>query len=198
MQIKNEKVILRDFIEADIEDRIHWELVETEWHLWDAPWENDEDFDPEKFRKAQLKKLEREVCKSERRWRFEICINDKSQKHIGWCNAYRIDEAYEYTCGDGFCTVGIGIPDLQSRRKGYATHAWMLFIAYMLETGIKDIYTQTWSGNTRVMGLMQKIGFEECSRVIDSRTVNGDRYDALTFKLNEATFKEFSKRQEKN
>ncbi len=23
---------------ADIEDRIYWETVETEWQLWDAPW----------------------------------------------------------------------------------------------------------------------------------------------------------------
>lgn len=32
-------IILRNFIETDIEKRIYWEQVETEWQLWDAPWE---------------------------------------------------------------------------------------------------------------------------------------------------------------
>ena len=31
MRLVNDKVILRDFAEKDIEDRIHWETVETEW-----------------------------------------------------------------------------------------------------------------------------------------------------------------------
>jgi RimJ/RimL family protein N-acetyltransferase len=198
MQIKNEKVILRDFIESDIEDRIHWELVETEWQLWDAPWEADDDFDSDKFREDQLKKLERKLSDREMRWSFEICINDKSQKHIGWCNAYRIDENYNYTRGKGYCTIGIGIPDLGSRRKGYATYSWKLFISYLLENGIKDIHTQTWSGNKRVIGLMMKIGFEECSRETNFKMINGEYYDSLTFKLNEEKYKDFCELIEKN
>jgi RimJ/RimL family protein N-acetyltransferase len=191
MQIKNEKVILRDFIESDIEDRIHWELVETEWQLWDAPWEEDEEFDSEDFRKKLSKKLEKEKCDSEIRWCFEICINDNSEKHIGWCNAYRIDDDYKYTTEKGYCTIGIGIPDLSSRRKGYATYSWKLFITYFQENGIKDIYTQTWSGNKRVIGLMTKVGFEECSREVNFKLIDGEYYDSLTYKLNEVKFKEF-------
>ena len=37
--IITEDIILRDFIDTDIERRIYWEKVETEWQLWDAPWE---------------------------------------------------------------------------------------------------------------------------------------------------------------
>lgn len=33
-------VLLRDFIETDIEDYVRWETTETEWKLWDAPWEH--------------------------------------------------------------------------------------------------------------------------------------------------------------
>jgi hypothetical protein len=33
------EVILRDFIQSDIEKRICWETEQTEWQLWDAPWE---------------------------------------------------------------------------------------------------------------------------------------------------------------
>lgn len=183
MEIHNDKVILRDFIASDIEDRIYWETLETEWQLWDAPWENKQ-FDPEHYRKKCLEWLTKEKEEERMRWGFQICIHDTSRKHIGWCNSYRIDDNYTYTEEDGHCTIGINIPDVSSRRKGYATAAWDLFIHYLLHHGIQNIYTQTWSGNTRVIGLMMNLGFEECCRKHGLRTVRGELYDALTFSLN--------------
>lgn len=192
MEIRNEKVILRDFIATDIEDRIYWETVETEWQLWDAPWENEEeDFDAEQYRKRRLEWLEKKKNEERLRWTFEICINDDIRKHIGWCNAYSIDEKYLYTDGDGHMTIGIDIPDLSSRGKGYAVASWDLFIQYYLENGISDIYTQTWSGNERVLGLMAKFGFEECNRYPQIRNVRGGLYDGLTFKLNISKYEAF-------
>lgn len=44
----NDKVILRDFKEGDIEKRIYWETSETEWQLWDAPWEYENQSDDKK------------------------------------------------------------------------------------------------------------------------------------------------------
>ncbi len=130
----------------------------------------------------------------EMRWSFQICINDESRKHIGWCNAYYIDENYLYTQNKGYCTIGIDIPDLSSRRKGYGTAAWDLFIQYLLSKRIKDIYTQTWSGNTRVLGLIEKIGFEECNREENFRTIRGKLYDGLTFRLNKERYYKFHKK----
>ncbi len=192
MEIKNEKVILRDFIESDIEDRIYWETEETEWQLWDAPWE-DEPFDAEAYRKDCLAWLAKEKDEQRIRWGFQICINDESQKHIGWCNAYYIDNNYKYTKEEGHCTIGINIPDISSRRKGYGSAAWYLFIQYLLSRGIKSIYTQTWSGNNRVIGLMKKLGFEEVNREQKKRTVRGQVYDGLTFKLNQEKYNEYEK-----
>jgi RimJ/RimL family protein N-acetyltransferase len=193
VEIKNNKVILRDFIEADIEDEIYWETVETEWQLWDAPWEYDEGeiFNPEEYRRKRLQWLEKEKEKDSNRvrWRFQICINDESRRHIGWCNSYNIDDNYEYVRGTGHCTIGINIPDMASRGKGYATAAWDLFIQYLLSNGVEAIYTQTWSGNERVLGLINKLGFEECGRKHNIRAVRGKLYDGLTFKLNMENYK---------
>ena len=53
MEIYYQDIILRDYRESDIEDDIRWNTVETEWALWDAPWETEEDlasFDPKSFR----------------------------------------------------------------------------------------------------------------------------------------------------
>ncbi|MDE7239271.1 MAG: hypothetical protein K2N41_06110 [Lachnospiraceae bacterium] len=37
--LENDHLILRDFLQSDIAKRIDWEQNETEWQLWDAPWE---------------------------------------------------------------------------------------------------------------------------------------------------------------
>lgn len=65
-----------------------------------------------------------------------------------------------------------------------------LLIDYLRSNGVKDIYTQTWSGNLRVIGLATKIGFEECNRNLNERFVRGASYDGLTFKLNIIKFNE--------
>lgn len=39
--VKDEFIILRELIEADIEDNIQWNTIDSEWQLWDAPWENE-------------------------------------------------------------------------------------------------------------------------------------------------------------
>ncbi len=198
MEIRNHKVILRDFIESDIDDRIYWETVETEWKLWDAPWEyrEGEVFDSIGYRIESLKRLAEDKRKDENRMRrsFQICIKDESRKHIGWMNSYNIDDNYRYTIGPGHCAIGIDIPDISSRRKGYATASWDLFIHYLLSNGIEDIYTQTWSGNGRVIGLMKKLGFEECNRIKEYSTIRGQLYDGLTFKLNKEKYNDFHKK----
>ncbi|MFX0548532.1 GNAT family N-acetyltransferase [Hathewaya histolytica] len=75
------------------------------------------------------------------------------------------------------------IPDKSARRQGYATEALGLFIQYLKGNGIKEIYTQTWSGNLRMIGLAHKLGFKETNRKCDIRMVRNEKYDGLTFKL---------------
>ena len=39
MILKDDTVLLRDFKREDIAKRIEWETEQTEWQLWDGPWE---------------------------------------------------------------------------------------------------------------------------------------------------------------
>lgn len=66
-----------------------------------------------------------------------------------------------------------------------------MFIKYLLERGEAPIFTQTWSGNHRMIHVAEKIGFEECRRKKDLRMVRGERYDGLTFKLNVEKFEDY-------
>lgn len=66
-----------------------------------------------------------------------------------------------------------------------------VYIKYLLDNGIEEIYTQIWSGNYRVIGLMEKVGFVECHREKNTCRVRGNLYDDIAFKLNVKVFKEF-------
>ena len=169
MLISDERIILRDFRESDIEKRIFGETVETEWQLWDAPWEY-EDLSDEKKKKE---------------------LDD----YIGWCSSYRIDDDCKISTSGDKCAIGIDIPQRDARGKGYAYNAMCLFIDYLLSNGETDIYTQTWSGNTRMIGLAKKLGFEEYKRKPDLRTVRGQKYDGLTFRLNLEFYQESKQKQ---
>ena len=201
MQIVGKDIILRDFIASDIEKRIYWETVETEWQQWDAPWDYEGLSEAEKESELQeyIKSLHRWVRQdatlpdNRTRYRFQIALNDETQEYIGWCNAYCLDEDYCYTDDEGYCAVGIDIPEVSARGKGYATQALCMFIRYLLERGEHPIFTQTWSGNHRMIHVAEKIGFEECRRKENLRLVRGQRYDGLTFRLNEEKFKKFWK-----
>ena len=55
----------------------------------------------------------------------------------------------------------------------------------LLKIGADEIYTQTWSGNVRMIRCAEKLGFVECNRNIGTREVDGQCYDGLTFRLEE-------------
>ena len=197
--IKAKDIILRDFIESDIAKRIYWETMETEWQLWDAPWEyegmTEAEREPELQDYSKTMQQWVEQCKQysedQKRYAFQIVTNDAEQRYIGWVSSYRIDTEYNYTKYQGYRTIGINIPDMSARGKGYSYQALAAFIHYLLEHGEKEIHTQTWSGNTRMIHIAEKMGFEECCRKVGVRSVKGQVYDGLTFKLNRDKFAAF-------
>lgn len=182
MYLKGDLVILRDMIVSDIDDRIYWETIDTEWQNWDSPWENGYGFNEREYRELKLYDI-KNIEKENIRYSFEICINNEEETHIGWVSAYHIDDNYLYTKDMGKFTIGIDIPNINYRNKGYGTEAWNLYIDYILESGIGSIYTQTWSGNTPVIKLMEKLGFIEVDRKYFNREVKNMLYDSITFKL---------------
>ncbi|MGL5675078.1 MAG: GNAT family N-acetyltransferase [Cellulosilyticaceae bacterium] len=188
----NDKVVLRDFIESDIEKRIYWETVDTEWQLWDGPWEYEElnakqkEDDLKKYIETMGKwvNIYSEMPKDVKRTSFQITLNNANSTYIGWCSSYKMNNQYEFSKEGTMRAIGIDIPDTSARNKGYATATLVLFIQYLLDQGETAIYTQTWSGNTRMIALAGKLGFEECNRKVNFRTVRGTLYDGLTFRLN--------------
>lgn len=197
LQLKGKKVYLRDFQESDIQKRLHWETVENEWQLWDAPWETEGLTPEEKERELQsytemmsgwVERF-RDLPDNQKRTTFQICAADGT--YIGWVGSYLIDSDYVYNDRGDRRAIGIDIPDMSHRGQGCATEALRLFIDYLLEQGEPELYTQTWSGNVRMIGLANKLGFTECRRKPDFRTVRGQKYDGLTFRLDLDSYRRF-------
>lgn len=190
MEIRYKDIVLRDYLTTDIEDDIRWNTEETEWALWDAPWEMEEEllkFDPEKFRKETMEELEK--AKEDFRWSFEIDTSDGV--HIGGVNSYLINENYEWVREKDvlenqktYHTLGIEIDESAYWGRGLGTQALAAFIQYHLDHGYSELCLQTWSGNTRMIKSAERLGFDICKREIGIRKVRGGIYDGLTFYLN--------------
>lgn len=171
MQLKNDKIILRYIKESDIENYIKWTTIDTEWQNWDAPWEwpNDE----------YLKRLKASLKQEPNDSRLQITT--LSGEHIGSVNSYHIN-------GDkNKLAIGIGIPPLEARKKGYGIAALTVFMEHLFKSR-EILYTQTWSGNLPMVLVAEKLGFVEIERINDLREVNGKKYDALTFAITKDEF----------
>ena len=186
MRIEFENIILRDMIESDIEDYVRWFTVEREWENWDAPWEK-EDTDEESERRSwtEFYASEKNRPDGALRRKFEIEWNGR---HIGWVSSYHIGKDYKWVgeVEDGqtaYRAIGADIceHDLWGNRLG--SNALRAFINYFFENGEDELYTQTWSGNVRMIHCAEKLGFIECNRYAGIREVNGQKYDGLTFRL---------------
>ena len=202
MQIEYKNIILRDYRASDIEDDVRWNTVETAWALWDAPWEMEEElasYDEAIHREKLQRYLERP--REGHRWSFEADTADGV--HIGSVNAYCIDEEYNWRetvpkdeWKSARWAVGIEVCESSFWSGGWGTQMLTAFVKYCVRDGYTDLYTQTWSGNERMIGLAKKLGFRECCRKKGIREVRGGIYDGLTFRLDLEAFREHCEKME--
>lgn len=169
-----EEIKLKIFEEQDLKNIKEWYTDITEWKSWDAPWEEIE-YNEEKQRMYRKHRAENFPC-----FEYEIIYN---KKHIGWISAYYMTDDFKYNGlkKTNNIAIGIDIPDKSMRGKGIGVKAIKEYLKYFKKLGYFKIYTQTWSGNTRMIHVAEKIGFKEINRYKEIRNVNGKKYDALTF-----------------
>lgn len=178
MELRENRVILRDIREEDISDYIRWYTVDTEWTNWDAPWEPITSVNLDEMTAALRNRISHAPLP---RRRLEIGLN--SGEHAGWVSSYHIHGDPEKLA------VGIDIPSPGLRGQGIGGLALGCWMRYLFEAhGCSRLYTQTWSGNVRMIKLADKLGFHEVDRTIGIREVRGNMYDALTFEISRDRF----------
>jgi RimJ/RimL family protein N-acetyltransferase len=172
--LKYKNISLRPMRESDILDDDIWFSTETEWGEWDAPWEGNITVGERRdWRNKRIQKITEDPPE----FYSHLEIDTEEGRHIGWVNCYTIDV-------DEVIAVGLDIPPLNARRKGYGKNALLLYMDYIFaKKGVDELYTQTWSGNYPMIKLAECIGFTEIGRIKGIRRVKGERYDALTFSM---------------
>ena len=201
-RIAYKDIILRNMINSDIEDDIRWNTIETEWALWDAPWEMEgviSEFNPEIYREKTKQQIAESKDRSHDDFRWELELDYMDGTHIGSVNTYLIDESYEWirdikdikTESAYYYALGIEINEPSFWNKGVGTNALTAYIRYHFQHDHLNIALQTWSGNLRMIHCAQKIGFKEVDREKNFRYVRGEFYDGLTFLLDNDYFNNF-------
>ena len=126
MVLKNENIVLRYIEESDIEDYIRWVTVETEWRDWDSSWEWTRYRDFNAYNEGFIKQ-QRFVVECPPKFIYrDLEIDIITGRHIGWVKSYYIDGEREKTA------VGIVIPSIGDRGKGYGENALVLYMTYLI------------------------------------------------------------------
>ena len=173
-------LILRDMTESDIEDYVRWFTSDTEWGNWDAPWEGRVSGSAEEERRSWTEYYDsvKNMPDDTVRWKYEI---EADGLHIGWICSYT---DLEYLANEEKVpAIGLDIPLVEHRSSGHGTKAFRLYMDYLRRHGYTSFYTQTWSGNHAMMRVAEKLGFREAFRKKGYREVNGQKFDAVTYRL---------------
>lgn len=182
MEIQYENLILRDYLESDIEDEIRWMNEDTAWMTADTPWEAVDPVDPVQLREEMTAMLAGRP-EDAIRWRLEI---QKDGKHIGFVSSYFLQENYEPMDWDAVTensrkirTLGIEICEPAYWGQGIGAKALVAFMDYYGSFGETRFALETWSGNIRMLRCAEKLGFAEVKRNVGVYKVDGKSYDAL-------------------
>lgn len=186
---ETEHLRLRDFTEADIPRRVEWELMDREWQNWDGPWVFEGMSEEEHLRRAENMKrtlkdfarMHAEKRDTDPRFAFQLETKDGGE-YIGHISCYCIDDDFNPTDEEGHYAFGISIIPVAFRGRGYGCEALRAAAEVLAKQGLKEMYVQTWSGNTPMIALAEKLGFRQVCRKKGIRTVRGRKYDALTFR----------------
>ncbi len=187
MNITFDGVTLRDYLLSDIEDEIRWTNTDTAWFYEDTPWMGMETVDPDELR-AEMEEIMASLTEDAIRWRFEIEV---AGRHVGLVSSYLLDVNYEPLPWESIDqsknaeenrairALGIEICEMDAWGKGSGSKALTAFMAYYRGLGERRFLLETWSGNLRMLGCAQKLGFTEVKRKPGVYSVNGNAYDAV-------------------
>ena len=193
-EIRYRNIVLRDMIEADIEDWIRWDSIDTEWMDWDAPDEPAEEIDAEEYRRDLQDFIN---APREDAFRSFFELENSDGQHLGRINSYVLTDDFEYGSWpedlneNTKVAIGIDICNAKCWNRGYGRNAIVAFVQHYLKYNITQLFLQTWSGNIRMVPCAEKIGFVECNRIVGNRHIRGGIYDSLTFQLDLDRFRKY-------
>ncbi|UOQ50094.1 GNAT family N-acetyltransferase [Gracilibacillus caseinilyticus] len=166
--INRNKVFLQEATDSDIAELYYWKFEEKEQAAkkWNGPYIKEERVSKEEYKQG---------------WRQEIIEGIPSSlviktvdKVIGYVGSYWVDK------NTNWLETGIVIYDSNYWNGGYGSEAYKQWMDYLFaSTAIHRLGMSTWSGNSRMIRVAEKLGMKEEARVREARVVNGEYFDAI-------------------
>lgn len=175
--LSGKQVHLRDWILTDLEVFSYWLQPGHRWQELDGPYYKT-DHTPESILNLVERIKTRIETNNLSTPRQNLIIADPlDNRLIGQVSRYWISEETNWLA------AGIVIYDPELWGKGYGTEALELWTNYLFDAfpQIVRLDLQTWSGNTGMMRLAIKLGYQLEARFRNARIVKGDYYDALGY-----------------
>lgn len=168
IEIKGNKVVLKEATNKDIDELYFWKYEEKEQEAkkWNGPYILEEKITKEEYRKDWNKEIFPYIPAS------LVIMSDR--KTIGYVGSYWVDK------NTNWLETGIVIYDSNFWNGGFGTEAYKLWIDYLFtSTDIHRLGMSTWSGNTRMVKVADKLGMKEEARIRGARVVNSEYFDAI-------------------
>ncbi len=178
---------LRNIEVDDLENYKYWQLPIHKYHLLNGPY----------FKKQ----TEEEIIQLVQNIKSNIESNAKNplpqKKIISNEINHMIGEVNWYWKSEEtlWLEIGIVIFDEQYWRKGIGYHALKLWIAHLFETkeDIVRLGLTTWSGNSGMIKLAEKLNMKKEAEYRKARIVNGQYYDSISFGILKDEWKKMKK-----
>lgn len=174
--VEGKQVRLRDWSLDDLQVYAHWLEPNHKWQKLDGPYYPQPTVDkiPGIIAKIQARITENKFTDPRSRL---VMAESQHNQIIGQVSSYWISEETNWLA------AGIVIYDPSLWRRGYGFEALGLWTDYLFRTNpnLARLDLQTWSGNTGMMGLAIKLGYQLEGRFRKARIVDHEHYDALGY-----------------
>lgn len=167
-------MVLRDFVEEDLEPYVAWNEPGQAWHAFDAPYLPHPRVEP-----AMVERIRDRIVNH--RWdtpRSRMVVADAATGQlIGTVARYWESEETHWLA------LGIVLYDPTRWGRGLGTEALGLWTDHLFAEmpHLVRLGLRTWSGNHAMIRVATRLGFREEARFRRARIVDGQYYDALGF-----------------
>ncbi len=176
MQLIGKQIIIRDWVLTDIPTYTYWQTKDLEWKNWDGPYYPIAS--PERV-EAGMEKRKKAILQNDfpNPRTFMVIADITSNELVGIVSWYW--ESQE----TNWLSNGIVIFNPQHRGKGIGFEALGLWNQYIFDVmpEVVRLDLRTWSGNTGMLRLAEKLGYQLEARFRKARIVKGEYFDGIGY-----------------